>query len=323
VPGSPPDLVDLLAVTLNPAIDRVLPVPDFAVGRIFRTSTAVVQAGGKGLNVARAAWRLGLAVLATGPVAGASGRYFGELAARERFASRWIPLPQGETRTATLIVHPPRDATVVNESGPALSSEDWSLIGAEIEQLAERSHIAAFSGSLPGITPDATSSGVLLARLIASGRRVAVDTSGAALKAALRQPLWLLKVNAAELGAALGEDLSTVDAICHAATRARGGGPELVLVTAGARGGALVSERGAWWATPPRVEIASTVGSGDSTLAGFCAAFLRAPDPATLPAALGYAIATGTADALTDAPGVVEPGVVEHLESQVHLEQVG
>jgi 1-phosphofructokinase family hexose kinase len=323
VSGSLPERVDLLTVTLNPAIDRVLPVPDFAAGRIFRTSKAVIQAGGKGLNVARAAWSLGLAVLATGPVAGAAGRYFGELAAREEFSSRWISLPSGETRTATLIVHPPQDATVINESGPELSPGDWSLTSDGVGQMAERAGITVFSGSLPGTTPDAAAFGALLERLIARGRRVAVDTSGEALKVALRRPLWLLKVNAAELGATLGEKLETEGDICDAARQVRAQGPELVLVTAGAQGGGLASESGTWWATPPRVKIASTVGAGDSTIAGFCAAFVRDPTPENLSAPLRYAIATGTADTLTEAPGVVEPRVVEHLAAQVHLEQVG
>lgn len=66
----------LLTVTLNPAIDRILPVEGFTAEKIFRIPAANVQIGGKGLNVARAAHTLGLPVRATGPIAGAAGDYF-------------------------------------------------------------------------------------------------------------------------------------------------------------------------------------------------------------------------------------------------------
>lgn len=108
----------LLTVTLNPAIDRVLSVSEFKTGQIFRIPKARVQAGGKGLNVARAAHALGVSVCATAPIAGAAGAYFAAIAAapswreEDAFCSEWIALPHGETRTCTLIIHPPQDATV-------------------------------------------------------------------------------------------------------------------------------------------------------------------------------------------------------------------
>ncbi|MGB0387592.1 MAG: PfkB family carbohydrate kinase [Ardenticatenaceae bacterium] len=80
----------LLAVTLNPAIDRILSVPGFRTEQIFRVPAAKVQAGGKGLNVARAAHSLGVPVCATALIAGPAGRYFATLAAEEAFWSQWI-----------------------------------------------------------------------------------------------------------------------------------------------------------------------------------------------------------------------------------------
>jgi tagatose 6-phosphate kinase len=143
------------------------------------------------LNVARAARALGVDVLATGLLAGAAGRYFAELATREPFPSEWIELGHGETRTATLIVHPPHDTTVINESGPAISESDWQSIGEHLLRLSA-GRLVVFSGSLPGDAPDVRPFGHLLDGLLDAGRAVVVDSSGAALREALARRLWLL-----------------------------------------------------------------------------------------------------------------------------------
>lgn len=311
----------LLTITLNPAIDRVLPVAGFKTEHIFRIPSARVQAGGKGLNVARAAHALGLPVCATGPIAGAAGAYFAALAAQEAFSSEWIALPHGETRTCTLIVHPPQDATVINESGPNLTDDDWLQIGDVLLRLAEDAQIIAFSGSVSGTQLDGDAFAALLERLLAKGCRIALDTSRTPLKAALKLPLWLLKVNASELAAALGEafprDRTRLSAILQAAQRVQASGPQHVVITDGARGAGLVSERGRWWATPPQVDIISTVGAGDSTLAGFCAATLLHQMPPH--EALRYAVAAGTANTVGELPGGIELGVVEALVKGVRV----
>jgi 1-phosphofructokinase family hexose kinase len=314
----------LLTVTLNPAIDRVLPVAGFKTGGIFRIAEARVQAGGKGLNVARAAHALGLPVCASAPIAGVAGAYFASIAAQEAFSSEWIALPHGETRTCTLIVHPPQDATVINESGPTLSAEDWRQISDALLLLSAKAQIVAFSGSVSGTQPDGDAFASLRQRLLAEGCRIALDTSRTPLKAALKLPLWLLKVNASELAAALAEGLprhtNRITAILQAAQRVQAYGPQHVVITDGARGAGLVCESGCWWATPPQVQVISTVGAGDSSLAGFCAATLLHDMPPH--EALRYAVAAGTANTLNESPGGIELGVVEALVKRVKVERV-
>ncbi len=292
-------------------------MPGFAPGAIFRTSQAQVQAGGKGLNVARAAHALGLPVRAMALIAGDAGRYFMTLAAREPFPCQGLSLWQGETRTATLILHPPQESTVINESGPTPDAAAWDRLGETL--LAEDAALIAFSGSVPGERPDGAAFGGLLDRLLAAGRRVAVDSSGDPLRAALGRPLWLLKINAAELGGALGESLSGRAALVAAARRVCAGGPEWVLVTDGARGACLVGKEGAWWATPPPIEAVNSVGAGDSALAGFCRAMLDPLSAAAAPDALRWAIAAGTVDTLSNAPGVVTLREVEQVAARVQV----
>lgn len=323
LPLNPQHSQMLLTITLNPAIDRVLPVAKLKTGHIFRIPGARVQAGGKGLNVARAAHALGLPVWATGPIAGAAGAYFAAIAAQEGFSSEWIALPHGETRTCTLIVHPPQDATVINESGPNLIADDWHQIGDALVRLSENAQMVAFSGSVSGTQPDGDAFASLLQRLLAEGRRIALDTSRAPLKAALKLPLWLLKVNASELAVALGEGqeqhAKPISAILQAAQQVQANGPQHLVITDGARGAGLLCQSGAWWATPPQVDVISSVGAGDSTLAGFCTATLLHDIPPHK--ALRYAVAAGTANTLSESPGGVELSVVEGVVKRVELKR--
>ncbi len=310
----------LLTVTLNPAIDRILPVEGFTSGKIFRIPAANVQVGGKGLNVARAAHTLGLPVRATGPIAGAAGHYFAALATQEAFPSQWIQLTHGDTRTCTLIVHPPQDTTVINESGPNLTATDWQQLTNKLLKEAKSANLIAFSGSVSGVQPDGAAFAALIEQLIRHGHQIAIDTNRAPLKAILKHPLWLLKMNASELSEAIGQPLDSIAAITQAAQQVQHNGPQQLMVSAGAKGAILTTQQGTWRATPPQIDPISPVGAGDSTLAGYCTATLMHN---TLPhEALRVAVATGTADVLTEAPGVVSVKIVNEIARQVRIEQV-
>jgi 1-phosphofructokinase len=128
-------------------------------------------------------------------------------------------------------------------------------------------------------------------------------------------------VNAAEIGEDLGTNLDNKEAILDAARRVQEGGPARVIVSDGARGAGLAGSRGTGWVTPPIITVASSIGAGDSLLAGFCArTFGLAETTQSLASqldALAFAVATGSADARTAAPGDVDPDVVAHLATQV------
>ena len=97
------------------------------------------------------------------------------------------------------------------------------------------------------------------------------------------------------------------------------------MVTVGAKGALIVTQQGTWLATPPPIQPISTVGAGDSTLAGYCAATLMDNNDNHYNAApyeaLRYAVAAGTADALTDAPGVVEQEMVNQIAAKVRVQR--
>ncbi|MBE7550277.1 MAG: hexose kinase [Anaerolineales bacterium] len=310
----------LLTITPNPTIDRMLHVPTLTTGLVHRATSMQVGAGGKGLNVARAARTLGGKVMVTAPLAGHSGRLLADLLALEGLPADWYWLESGETRAAELLTHDSGDATVINEPGENMSPQAWSDFAGHVERLAAQARAVAFCGSLlPGVEPEAL--GVLARALVSPQRAVYLDTSVAALAAVLAQPSGLcLKVNRAELAVGLGrsvEDFS-IGQVIEAGLALLAQGAVLVVVTLGAEGGLAIAPEGCWQASSPQVEVVSTVGSGDSFLAGLAVARMEGR---SLASALALGVACGAANATTNLPGRFEHSVVETLLSQINVER--
>lgn len=286
----------VLCVTFNPAIDRTMVVPDFASGGVFRPQQTIVAAGGKGVNVARAIRVLGGEPVCAGFLGGFSGAFLERSLRDEGIEARWTWLAEGETRTCTILADPGRSfTTVVNEPGPTVSAADWARLRADILNAASGTGYIALSGSLPPGSPlEAFTS--LASDLVAAGKHVWVDTSGAPLTAVARVPGVAIKVNDEEAAVLAGQPVRGIEDAVAAARQICAVTGCSVLITMGAQGAALTDGREGWHAVPPAVTIKSGVGSGDSFLAGMLASLARGE---SLPSALAQATAAGTANALS------------------------
>lgn len=309
----------LLVVSTNPAIDRTLHVPVLEVGHVHRTSRVSLGAGGKGLNVARAARTLGLPARVTGCLAGHTGDLVADLAREEGLEAVWHWLPRGETRNCLLLNHAQGDATVINEPGPVLSPEDWSAFAGLVESLSRGSEAVVLAGSVPpSVSPEAYAE--LCRWLVRRGVRVYVDTPGTHLAALIHNPKGLaLKVNRAELSAALGRSLDAEEDLLKAMRGLIETGALLVAVTMGAAGALAATAEGTWRVEAPPADLVSSVGSGDSFLAGLAAGeFQDLP----LPEALRLAAACGAANAATPLPARFDAERVEELRRSCLVETV-
>jgi len=308
----------LLCFTPNPAIDRVLLAPGFRHAESVRVTEARDSAGGKGLNVARAARALGLPARVCGPLAGANGRRIAALAADEGFEVRWHWLADGDSRTCLLVIDQGApDTLTINERGPTISAADWDALARLVTAEAAQASAVAISGSLPpGV---AASQLTALLRELSGHSTVYLDTSGAALADALDLPLALLKVNADELGEALGSQIATPAEARAAAGHVQARGPAAVIVTFGRAGAVAVDKSGAWLAHSPVIAAISAVGSGDAMLAGVAAALA---EQRGLAEALRLGVACGTANTLTIGAGIVRPDDVTRLRATTTLVEV-
>ncbi len=318
----------LLCVNPNVSIDRTLVVPGFRHGAVWRAQRVLAVCGGKGLNVARVAQRLGRRAMCCGFLAGPTGRVAAALAEREGLAAHWTWV-EGDSRTCVMIVDTDGggdgggdggEATVINEPGPPVTAAGWQHLAGDVTEQAAHAGTVCLCGSLPPGVPAGGFAG-LIRDLGMAGVPVWVDTSGAALAEAADSAPAGLKVNAAEVGHLLGRpvpDEPRGAAQVASALRRRGPDtPHTVVVTLGAAGAVLVDGAGAWAVRPPAITAVSAVGSGDAFLAGLVGGLL---DGLATPEALRHAAACGAANALQVGGGQVEPADVARLERATVVE---
>lgn len=287
----------IVTVTPNPSVDRTLEIDALERGSVVRSRSGQVDPGGKGINVTRALMANGLETLAVLPAGGAEGRQLVDLLATAGLASRVVPIA-GAVRANISLVEPGGTVTKINESGPVLTAEETdALLDATAEAAVGATWVVS-CGSLPDGAPDHLHAQIV-ARAHTAGARAAVDTSGRPLLAALAAGPDLIKPNREELAEAIGQPITTLGEAVSAARQLQALGARTVLVSLGADGALLVGDGPVLHGTCPVAAPVSSVGAGDSTLAGF----LTREDPTD---ALRAAVAFGAA--AVQLPGSSLPG---------------
>ncbi|MGA2929641.1 MAG: 1-phosphofructokinase [Solirubrobacteraceae bacterium] len=303
----------IVTFTANPSVDRTAEVPELVRGAVIRAHQIRVDAGGKGINVTRALTANGHPSLAVLPSGGAEGAQLRALLEAQQLWVRAVPIV-GAVRANVTIVEPDGTTTKINEPGPELSVNELSdLTAALLEAAGAGADWVVLSGSLPpGVPAELYAS--LTERLHEQGVRVALDTSGSLLRAAVAGAPDLIKPNDRELEQASGVEVKTPADVLEAVAALREAGARDVLASLGADGAVLVDQTGAWHASAPVAVPRSTVGAGDSMLAGFLAAGGRGPE------ALVEGVAWATA--AVSLPGSRMPVPAEIDRSVVHVNPI-
>ena len=315
----------IVTLTANPSLDRTVSLPSPLLrGEVQRATSVSQESGGKGVNVSRALVASGLETVAVLPGGDSDPVLAGLRDSGVPFAALAIHEP---LRTNVALTEPDGTTTKINEPGPVLSEDQQeALIGLLLERSRGASWVVLAGSLPPGVPADFYATVTRRLRSTNDGNgaqqavpRIAVDSSGAPLAAALTGDASgmpdLLKPNAeelAELAAAAGfAAASTADeleadpeAAAAAAAAVVRSGVGAVLATLGSKGAVLVTSDGAWLATHPPVKAVSTVGAGDSSLAGYLLASSQGAAPADC---LRQAVAHGAAAA--SLPGSTVPAV--------------
>ncbi|QVM97553.1 1-phosphofructokinase [Pseudomonas sp. SORT22] len=307
-------MAKILTLTLNPALDLTVRLDSLLAGQVNRSQAQHSHAAGKGLNVAQVLADLGHSVTVGGFLGRDNLAPFEALIGRRGFADCFVRVA-GETRCNIKLVEACGQVTDINGPGPQVDEQARLELLTRLEQIAPGHAAVVVAGSLPqGISPQWLQ--MLLARLKAMGLKVALDTSGEALRAGLACGPWLVKPNTDELSEVLGTAVHDVAQQQQAATRLIGQGVEHVVVSQGEQGVNWFRQGSVLSAVPPKVTVASTVGAGDSLLAGMVHGLLSADTPAqTLRRATAIA-----AQAVTQIGfGINDRAQLAQLESQVQL----
>lgn len=262
-------MAKILTLTLNPALDLSLRLERLVPGEVNRTQETHLEAAGKGVNVARVLVGLGHEVAVAGFLGadndGPFLRAFQALGVEDACLRR-----PGETRINAKLAEADGRVTDINGPGLRLTAADLADLetdlAARLTDPARCPDALVIAGSLPpGLVP-ADLAG-LITRLKAHGLPLWVDTSGAALDAAIAAGPAAVKPNEEELAAWAGESLDSAAARLRAGLRLHAAGVDEAVISAGAEGVLWVGRRGAWQALPPAVDVASTVGAGDTLVA--------------------------------------------------------
>jgi 1-phosphofructokinase len=259
----------IVTLTPNPSVDRTLVVDRLAPGAVQRASSGWSEPSGKGVNVSLALRTHGFATRAVLPIGGPNGKRLAEMLDEAGIDHVNLPI-SGNIRTNVSLLEPDGKVTKVNEPGPTLSADEVEALLEATLKAASQAFWLVGSGSLPhGASPD------LYARLVRraheAGLRVAIDSSGPPLLAALPAGLDLIKPNAHELAEAAGTPVTTVGEAVDAARHLQQRGARTVLASLGADGALLVEQHSVLHAEVIVENPQSAVGAGDALLSGFLA----------------------------------------------------
>lgn len=270
---------EIVTVTLNPAVDQTLQVPGLHLGELNKATSLRFDAGGKGVNVASVLSDLGHNCAATGILGEDNARIFENLFAARGIADHFVRMP-GATRINVKLNDPQTGRTTdINLIPSAPAAHALVLLRATISALCDgAARIFVLAGSLPPGVPDDYYA-TLIRSLKAAGKMVVLDTSGAPFAAALAAGPHLVKPNRHELETWLGRSLPDRDALIQGARDLQAAGPRNVMISLGEEGALLLTAQGIWQAKPPRVNVVSTVGAGDSMVAGWISATLQDSTP--------------------------------------------
>ncbi|MDH1553885.1 1-phosphofructokinase [Stutzerimonas sp. Brlt_13] len=304
----------VLTVTVNPALDLTVQLPALRLGEVNRSDNLQAHAAGKGLNVAQVLADLGHQLTVTGFLGEANAQPFEQLFSARGFADEFVRVA-GETRSNIKLAEADGRITDINGPGLEVGAAQRDELLARLERLVPGHELVVVAGSLPR--------GVelpwfveLLQRLARLGARVALDTSGAALREGLALSPWLIKPNEEELAQARGLDPADAQALADEARRLNAR-IEHVVMSQGAAGVSWFSPAAAWHAQPPKVRVVSTVGAGDSLLAGMLHGLL-AGWPAERTLAHATAIAAQAVGQIGF--GITDRAQLAELEAAVRLQ---
>ncbi|RYV51792.1 1-phosphofructokinase family hexose kinase [Pengzhenrongella frigida] len=300
----------IITLTPNPSLDRTIELAQpLARGEVQRALAAHQEPGGKGVNICRALEASGVKSLAVLP----GDHEDPVLLALRAEKIPHLGLPIGATlRSNVAITEADGTTTKVNEPGPELTTaQQADLVELVLREAAGASWLVLAGSLPPGFPADfyATVTSELRRRYGAAAPKVAIDSSGPPLAAAIAAGPDLLKPNAEELAELTGiSDADSLEAdpllAAGAARTLVTAGVGAVLATLGSKGALLVTAEGSWLAKSPKIVARSTVGAGDSALAGYLLSHLTGATP---PQCLRQAAAHGAAAA--SMPGSTVPAL--------------
>lgn len=303
----------VLTITLNPSVDKSSSVENIIPEKKLRCHSPKYEAGGGGINVSRALKRLGIVSDTFFTSGGRTGKLLEDLLTQENLNTQPLYVT-GETRENFVVL----DTSNNNQyrfgfPGEKLTMEEQESVLNSINAMSSSPDFVVISGSLPDTITDFTKKIVRICK--ANGSKIIIDTSGEPLKMAVEEGVFLLKPNLGELASLVGKERLQDEDIDQAARFIiSNGNAQIVVVSLGEKGAVLFSATEKIQMNAPAVNVKSTVGAGDSMVAGMLSVLVKGGDYKEV---LSMGIACGSATAMAEGTGLFTKENVEILFNRI------
>ncbi|MFH0941860.1 MAG: 1-phosphofructokinase family hexose kinase [Chloroflexota bacterium] len=304
----------ITTLTMNPSVDKSTSTQNVVAEKKLRCQELRREPGGGGINVSRVIKRLGGESIAIFPAGGTNGQMLQDMLTEEGVSQYAVPIKNMTRENFTVYEEATGLQYRFGMPGPELSEAELRRCLNELDAISPRPEYLVISGSLPpGVPDDFYAQVISKARNL--GARIILDTSGEALKRALKEPVYLIKPNMAEMIDLAGfdiEDESQQEAA--AVSIVDRGQSEIVVVSLGAAGALLVTSDLCERLRAPSVPVKSKVGAGDSMLA---AIVFKLAQEKSIHEAISYGVAAGAAAVMSPGTELAHKKPTDRLFQQI------
>lgn len=284
----------IYTVTFNPSIDYIVSMENFFLGKTNRTTEEKMFPGGKGINVSTVLTNLGIPNIALGFISGFTGSEIKRLSQERGILCDFITLPKGNNRINVKLKN--YDGTEINGSGPEIPADKLKELIEQLHRLKDGDSLI-LAGSIPASVPSDIYQ-IILEELKSKKLNIVVDATKDLLMNTLHFRPFLIKPNRHELEEAFDITIENKEEAIRYARHLQRLGARNVMVSLSGDGAVFVSEEGeSFEANVPPGKLINAVGSGDSMIAGFLAAWETTGDYGK---AFQTAVAAGSASAYSE-----------------------
>ncbi|PFA70485.1 1-phosphofructokinase [Bacillus sp. AFS015802] len=260
----------IYTLTLNPSVDYIMELDSFEKGSLNRSRAESAFPGGKGINVSRVLHVLNVDSVALGFAGGYTGEYIKQFLHKEDIRTDFVEVEEASRINVKIKSD---DETEVNGSGPSITEEHIAQLLDQISSLTADDMIV-LAGSIPGSVPK-TFYQEIAAQCQKQGTRVIIDAEKNLIQPVLPLKPFLIKPNHHELGEMFDVEIDSVEDAIRYGKKLKDTGVENVMVSMAEKGALLLTGEKVFYSSVPKGELKSSVGAGDSTVAGFLAGLSR------------------------------------------------
>lgn len=307
----------IITLCLNPAIDVHCEIPDFAPYHENLARITNRDAGGKGINISRALCANRVENLAF-VILGEENADFFERGLLEDGLNFRTMTVKGRIRENITCHTPGMPETRISFEGFFMDNAQLQSVYGQLADCVDHDTVVTFTGRAPsGVSVDSVKE--LLRRFVNLGARLVIDSRSFDLADLVEMKPWLIKPNQEEISTYLGREITDLGQVVDAAGQLQRSGIEHVMISLGSQGAMLACAEGMFMAEAPKVEVCSTVGAGDSSIAGFLAA--AAAGKCTRECLRG-AVSYGSAACMTQGTRPPDSEQIARLSSQVWIREI-